>query len=228
MAVTDEDAKGLSTSQSNEDDTAKEQQHLQQRQSDGDEADQTPATAASALDETNQDAEEAREGTRRIQPESTRSENSVDDDDEFGGDELLAQLLGGRNTGGGMMGQLNLKEAEKTWENLDSVHTTNSSFQTAEPGSSWDDFNESAASFASFGGGCSDSSLDDSGICEMKDTFQQIDDNTAPKPKRLLSAAPPVRIQRFPMGRSVSARHMMQRGASFRGSLDTLKENSLH
>lgn len=317
MAVTDDDTDGGSLSRSQSNPTTKEEQ-LSPPPLEGEEkvdvqAVEQPAAAPDDRQSEEKEGQQHGEEERKVSESghsnvsSTCSGNSFEDED-FAGDELLAELLGGKHTqkvnsfaqqsSKSLEQQQAINEVDKSWKTLDSVHSRCSTFSTYENtsyndtsnndtssatsttehntrnnyfgangratsfGSSGNsgEFNDSAASFASFGDSCS--SLSDSGMCDLKDSFQDIDDDTTPSssPSRLLgnicydvpssfsslslSGGPggggglgaagggglggggPQSRPRF--GRSMSARHVMKRGASFRGTLDLIKENSLH
>lgn len=135
----------------------------------------------------------------------TESTLDCHDEDEEDDDDGLERILGIKN----VMSKLSVEE-ERTWDTLDSVHSSQASYQ--QQGNDSFDFHASSDSFAN----CSesDSSLDSTGIDPLqaeKAAFTSLAEE--PTPRRLL------------LNKSSSVR--LKRGPSFRGSLQLIEESSL-
>jgi len=107
-------------------------------------------------------------------------------------------------------------EEEKSWNKMDSVHSKASTVQSGllESGNASFDFNDSMASFASFGGSDSDLGESTSSLSEHRATFTLLQEDTT---------LPPPRARSLLLSRSASTR--MSKGLSFRrGSLTLIDE----
>lgn len=149
--------------------------------------------------------------TQPLSVSCARQHRSNDEEDEFGDDEMLRQLLGGGEAAKMKADPLPSKEADEKWNNLDSVHSRASVYDQPYGKDEEDSLDGSTGSF---GDDDSETDLNASTVCELRDTsaaFKRLDD--APKRRMLMTRSSSLRFQR---------------ASSFRGSLDLIKESSLH